>query len=141
MQQQHTLDMVQSPIGLAALAIFVVALRLRGPRGATAPAQVQAGVMGAGLIWALIACEAAQVPALGADFAANAFGHVFLEFAELFFFLIVAMSFVAAMTERGVFEWLRAKLVGRGFSYRQLFWLTGLLAFFCRRSSTTSPRH
>jgi len=55
---------------------------------------------------------------------------MFLEYAEIFFFLIVAMSFVAAMAERNVFEVLRAALVDRGFSYRQLFWVTGIVAFF-----------
>jgi Na+/H+ antiporter NhaD/arsenite permease-like protein len=67
---------------------------------------------------------------LGVDHAAGAFRHVFLEFAELFFFLVVAMSFVAAMTERNVFEALRAALVSRALSYRQLFWITGTCAFF-----------
>ena len=56
------------------------------------------------------------------------FRHIFLEFSELFFFLIVAMTYVGAMTERNVFEALRAELVTRGFSYRQLFWITGMLA-------------
>ena len=50
-------------------------------------------------------------PEVPRGFASEAFRHVFLEFAELFFFLIVAMSFVAAMTERNVFEALRAELV------------------------------
>ena len=117
--------LVHSPVGYAAVAIFVVAyvfvvleerLHLRKSKPV---------MLGAGLIWALIAWSG------GADHsAAAAFRHVFLEFAELFFFLIVAMSFVAAMGERGVFEWLRARLVSRGFSFRQLFWLTGVLSFF-----------
>jgi Na+/H+ antiporter NhaD/arsenite permease-like protein len=55
---------------------------------------------------------------------------VFLEFAELFFFLVVAMSFVAAMTERNVFEAMRAALSSRSLSFRKLFWLTGTCAFF-----------
>ena len=32
--------------------------------------------------------------------------------------------------KRGVFDELRHWLVSRGFSYRSLFWLTGLLSFF-----------
>ena len=46
----------------------------------------------------------------------DAFDHVFVEFGQLFFFLVVAMSYVSAMTERNVFEALRAELVSRGFS-------------------------
>jgi Na+/H+ antiporter NhaD/arsenite permease-like protein len=47
----------------------------------------------------------------------------------LFFFLLVAMTYINAMIERGVFDELRNWLVARGFSYRSLFWITGILAF------------
>ncbi|MCK5881059.1 MAG: sodium:proton antiporter NhaD, partial [Sinobacterium sp.] len=47
----------------------------------------------------------------------------------LFFFLLVAMTYINAMVERGVFAALRNKLIEKGFSYRQLFWVTGCLAF------------
>ena len=40
------------------------------------------------------------------------------------------MTFVAAMTERNVFESLRAELVSRDLGFRPLFWLTGVLSFF-----------
>ena len=55
--------------------------------------------------------------------------HVFLEYAELLLFLIVAMTYVNALEERRVFDALRAWLVRAGFSYRALFWATGGLAF------------
>jgi Na+/H+ antiporter NhaD/arsenite permease-like protein len=119
-------EVAGTPVGYVAVALFVLAyafvvleerLRLRKSK----PVMLAAAV-----IWALIAWQAA--PGDG-TFAATAFRHVFLEFAELFFFLIVAMSFVAALTERNVFEALRAALVSRALSYRQLFWITGLCAF------------
>jgi Na+/H+ antiporter NhaD/arsenite permease-like protein len=53
-----------------------------------------------------------------------------LEIAEIFFFLFVAMTFIETMIERNVFEVLKHKLVSKGYSYKKLFWLTGLLAFF-----------
>jgi Na+/H+ antiporter NhaD/arsenite permease-like protein len=34
------------------------------------------------------------------------------------------------LIERGVFNALRAKLITKGYSYRELFWITGALAFF-----------
>ncbi len=52
------------------------------------------------------------------------------EIAEIFFFLFVAMTFIETLIERGVFEALKFRLVSRGYSYKKLFWLTGLLAFF-----------
>src|SRR6185437_1356203 len=61
--------------------------------------------------------------------AEDSFRHVFLEYAELLLFLIVAMSYVNALEERGVFDVLRARLVRAGLSYRALFWLTGTFAF------------
>ncbi|MEA1982309.1 MAG: sodium:proton antiporter NhaD [Campylobacterota bacterium] len=53
-----------------------------------------------------------------------------LEIAEIFFFLLVAMTFIETLIERGVFDLMKYKLVSKGYSYKKLFWLTGLLAFF-----------
>lgn len=52
------------------------------------------------------------------------------EIAEIFFFLFVAMTFIEALIERGVFNALKGKLIAKGYSYRELFWITGFLAFF-----------
>jgi len=52
------------------------------------------------------------------------------EIAEIYFFLFVAMTYIETLIERGVFDALKYKLVSRGYSYKKLFWLTGLLAFF-----------
>ena len=56
--------------------------------------------------------------------------HNLLEFAELMLFLLVAMTYINAMEERRLFEWLREKLIASGLGLRSLFWLTGILAFF-----------
>jgi len=53
-----------------------------------------------------------------------------LEIAEIFFFLLVAMTFIETLIERGVFDLMKYKLVSKGYSYKKLFWLTGLIAFF-----------
>jgi Na+/H+ antiporter NhaD/arsenite permease-like protein len=50
-------------------------------------------------------------------------------YAELFLFITVAMTFLNAMTERGIFDALRIVLTNKHYSYRQLFWITGVLAF------------
>jgi len=52
------------------------------------------------------------------------------EIAEIYFFLFVAMTYIETLIERGVFDALKFKLVSKGYSYKKLFWLTGLLAFF-----------
>jgi Na+/H+ antiporter NhaD/arsenite permease-like protein len=56
--------------------------------------------------------------------------HLILEIAEIFFFLYVAMTFIEALIERGVFNALKEKLIAKGYSYKELFWVTGVLAFF-----------
>jgi Na+/H+ antiporter NhaD/arsenite permease-like protein len=84
-------------------------------------------LLAAGAIWVLIG--AAFALAGDTHTVAEAARHNVLEFAELFLFLIVAMTFVNTLEERGVFDALRAWLVGRGYSYRTVFWLTGALAF------------
>ncbi len=56
--------------------------------------------------------------------------HLILEIAEIFFFLFVAMTFIETMIERNIFDVLKYKLVSKGYTYRQLFWITGILAFF-----------
>ena len=56
--------------------------------------------------------------------------HLILEVAEIFFFLLVAMTFIETLIERGIFDLMKYKLVSKGYTYKKLFWLTGLLAFF-----------
>ena len=53
-----------------------------------------------------------------------------VEIAEIFFFLMVAMTYIEAMIDRRVFAALRYKLVSKGYTYKKLFWITGLLSFF-----------
>jgi Na+/H+ antiporter NhaD/arsenite permease-like protein len=124
------LAMADSPLGIAALLVFLAAYAFVVLEERLHLRKSKPVMVGAAVIWALIGWHAAGDPAVGSDFAATAFRHVFLEFAELFFFLIVAMSFVAAMAERNVFEALRSTLVNRGLGFRQLFWVTGVLSFF-----------
>ncbi|MCF6245208.1 MAG: sodium:proton antiporter NhaD [Sulfurovum sp.] len=56
--------------------------------------------------------------------------HLIVEIAGIFFFLFVAMTYIEAMIDRGVFSALRYNLVSKGYDYKKLFWVTGFLAFF-----------
>jgi NhaD family Na+/H+ antiporter len=85
-------------------------------------------ILAAGIIWAIIAAVYASN---GMTHAAEAAArHNLLEYAELMLFLLVAMTYINAMDERQVFDALRSWLIRKGFGFRQLFWLTGILAFF-----------
>ena len=85
-------------------------------------------MIAAGLIWITIAIAMKNT---GFEESVEiAIRHNFLEYTELFFFLLVAMTYINAIAERGVFKWLRDWLIHKGLNYRQLFWITGFLAFF-----------
>ena len=56
--------------------------------------------------------------------------HLIVEISGIFFFLMVAMTYIEAMIDRGIFSALRYNLVSKGYSYKKLFWVTGVLAFF-----------
>lgn len=56
--------------------------------------------------------------------------HLILEIAEIFFFLFVAMTYIETMIHMGVFDKLKYNLISKGYTYRQLFWITGFIAFF-----------
>ena len=82
-------------------------------------------LIGAGLIWLMVAIVSPDAEATRSAFSRN-----FLDFTELMMFLLVAMTYINAMEERRTFDALRAWMVRKGFSYRTLFWLTGILSFF-----------
>jgi Na+/H+ antiporter NhaD/arsenite permease-like protein len=123
------LGLTSAPIGLFAVVIFVVAYLVVMTEEFTHIRKSKPVLIGGAAIWVLLAVAAGEV---GAERHAlqDAFRHTFLEFAELFFFLLVAITYINAMTERNVFEWLRAWLVSRGFGLRKVFWITGIIAFF-----------
>jgi Na+/H+ antiporter NhaD/arsenite permease-like protein len=114
--------------GILSLAIFVlayVAVILEEPLHLRKSKPV---MLAAGLIWVLIGVAYAMA---GAGDVAHARAlHVIEEYGELFLFLIVAITYVNTLEERRAFDVLRVRLVGLGLGYRQLFVLTGVLAFF-----------
>jgi Na+/H+ antiporter NhaD/arsenite permease-like protein len=56
--------------------------------------------------------------------------HLILEIAGIFFFLFVAMTYIESLIHMGVFDRLKYNLVTKGYTYKQLFWTTGIIAFF-----------
>lgn len=84
-------------------------------------------IVAAGFIWILVAV--AYASAGDVHTAEELVRHNLLEFAELFLFLLAAMTFINTMEERGIFDVLRAWLVNQGFSLRKVFWITGVIAF------------
>ena len=124
----ENLDLTSHMAGYIAIILFVIAYFFVMIEEFTHLRKSKAVILAAGGIWAIIGWIYASK---GIPHAAEvAIRHNFLEFAELFLFLLVAMTYIESMRERLVFDKLKVWLISRGFSYRQLFWLTGILAFF-----------
>ncbi|QBQ54848.1 sodium:proton antiporter NhaD [Nitrosococcus wardiae] len=123
-----TLDLTQHWVGYSALLIFVIAYGIVILEERLHLRKSKPVIVAAGIIWALIAAIEAQNGTPG--MVENALRHNLLEFAELFLFLLAAMTYINTMAERRVFAVLRSWLVSQGFTLRTIFWLTGLLAFF-----------
>lgn len=122
------MDLTTHWVGVAAIVLFVVAYALVVTEEFTHLRKSKPVMLAAGIIWALIAYQYAQADRPHA--AADAIHNYLTEFAQLFLFLLAAMTYVNAMTERNVFLALRDQLAKRAFTYRQMFWITGLLSFF-----------
>lgn len=126
--QVNHLDLTTSWVGYFSLGLFSAAYLLVMAEEFTHLRKSKPVILAAGIIWAMIAVA----------YASNGFTHEaeaavrhnLLEYAELMLFLLVAMTYINSMDERNVFEALRSWLVIKGFGFRQLFWITGLLAFF-----------
>lgn len=122
------LNLTHSGVGYFAVGLFVLAYLLVMGEEKLHLRKSKPVLVAAGIIWALIGWVYVQNGM--SDVSEQAFRHTFLEFAELMLFLLVAMTYINAMEERRLFDALRSWMVRKGFSYRQLFWLTGFLAFF-----------
>ena len=124
----QNLDLTSHWAGYLALIVFVIAYGFVMVEEFTHLRKSKPVIIAAGIIWPIIGWVYASN---GMTHAAEAaVRHNFLEFAELFLFLLVAMTYIESMRERLVFDKLKVWLISRGFSYRQLFWLTGIIAFF-----------
>ena len=124
----HALDLTGHWAGILSLVIFLTAYVLVVFEEPLHLQKSTPVMMAAGLIWALIGV--AYVMAGQGDAAHEHARRIIEEYGELFLFLIVAITYVNTLEERRAFEVLRVALVGLGLGYRQLFLLTGILAFF-----------
>ncbi len=124
------LDMITSPLGIFSLLIFIIAYAFVMAEEYTHFRKSKPVILAATIIWGGIAFYASNDPNLSTHWAEGKFKHLILEFAELFFFLFVAMTFVNALTERKMFDALCSWLSNNKFSYKKIFWVTGVIAFF-----------
>jgi Na+/H+ antiporter NhaD/arsenite permease-like protein len=126
---QQPIDLVFHPFGWLLLAIFIVGYYFIATEEKYHLDKAKPALFIGTFMFVLLG---GYYGAIGANFEPfeHAVNHLILEIAEIFFFLFVAMTFIEALVERGVFNALKQKLIAKGYSYRELFWITGTLAFF-----------
>jgi len=123
------LNMTSSTLGVVALIVFILGYALVIAEEFIHLRKSKPVILAAGIIWILVALMAKTVEN-GKELVEHTLNHNLLEYSALLLFLLTAMIYVNAMTERNVFEALRAWLIRKGYSYKKLFWITGFLAFF-----------
>ena len=126
--QAQPLDLTQHWVGYLALVLFALAYLFAMTEEVTELRKSKPMVFAASLIWIFIAAIYASNGM--SEQAGHAFRSSLESYAELFLFIMVSMTYLNAMEDRGVFESLRVWLLSKNFSYRQLFWITGFQAFF-----------
>ena len=125
---EHAINLTNHWAGILSLIIFVTAYGFVMAEEFTHLRKSKPVILAAGAIWAIIAI--AYNGSSHIEIVEETFRHGLLEYAELAFFLLVAMTYIAALEERDVFNSLKVWLIKKNFNYRQLFWITGVLAFF-----------
>jgi len=122
------LDLKDHFLGYLAIALTVIAYALAMTEDMHHLSKAKPMVLGSALIWLSIfiyySLEFGTAKNVAVSFQSN-----LTAYAELFLFITVSMTFLNAMTERGIFDALRIVLANKQYSYRKLFWITGALAF------------
>jgi Na+/H+ antiporter NhaD/arsenite permease-like protein len=115
-------------VGLVSLSIFILALVTVSVEEFIELRKSKPMLLAAGMIWGLIGWYSHQFT--GSHHAEEALRHSLLQYAELMLFILVVMTYINAMAERRVFLALRTWVAHKQYSYRRIFWITGLTAFF-----------
>ncbi|MEZ6021212.1 MAG: sodium:proton antiporter NhaD [Planctomycetota bacterium] len=123
-ESKITENLTSSGLGTAALITFALAYVFVILEDVIKLRKSKPMIIASGILWVIVALAHGE----DAEVNERVMHHV-ADFAELFLFLMVAMAYVHAMTERRIFMRLNAVLVGSGAGLRTLFWATGALAF------------
>ncbi len=114
-------------VGLLSLAVFTLALLVVIAEEFIDLRKSKPVLLSAGIIWGLIGWYSSLHGSIHT--AEAALRHSLLQYAELMLFFLVVMTYINAMAERRVFLALRSWVGQRQYSYRRLFWITGIATF------------
>lgn len=120
--------MTRSWAGIAAVVVFILAYLLVMSEEKLHLRKSKPVIVAAGIIWMLVGFMYVRMG--DTETAAAALRGNVAEYAELFLFVMVAMTFVSLMEERKLFDAMRSWLIRRKLSLRAIFWITGIMSFF-----------
>lgn len=123
----EVLDLTGHWTGLLALAVFGLAYIFAINEESLSLRKSKPVMVGAGIIWFLVAWTYMQQGDIHT--AQQIFRRGLEYYTELFLFLLAAMTYINAMSERGVFAIVRVWLASRHFSLKAIYWISGALAF------------
>ncbi len=123
------INLTTSYVGILSLITFIIAYAVVMVEEFSHLRKSKPVILSAAIIWAIIAFHFSSNKDYTIEIE-HALEHNILEFAELFLFLLVAMTYINSLDERKVFDVVRYQLTSRGFSFRQLFIFTGIITFF-----------
>ncbi len=122
-------DITMTWVGFLALAIFVIGYYFIATEEKWHIDKAKPALLIGTFMFMLVAFYYA-INGLNMDMVHKEANHLILEIAGIFFFLFVAMTYIETLIHMNVFEKLKYKLISKGYTYRQLFWITGIIAFF-----------
>ncbi len=125
----HNLNLVTTWVGFLSLAFFVIGYYFIATEDRYHINKAKPALLTGTGIFMLIGLYFA-INGLNGEILEKEIEHLIFEISGIFFFLFVAMTYIEAMIDRGVFTTLRYNLVSKGYSYKKLFWVTGFLSFF-----------
>jgi Na+/H+ antiporter NhaD/arsenite permease-like protein len=124
----HQLDLTHHWAGYISVVAMVAAYIFAMFEEATELRKSKPMLLASALVWFVIVLAYQQT---GNDLlAVAAFKSNLQSYIELLLFIMVSMTYLNAMEDMRVFDALKTWLVRKHLSYRQLFWLTGILVFF-----------
>jgi len=127
--EHEAINLATTWVGWLSLAVFVVAYYFIATEEQYEVNKAKPALFAGTFMFMLIGIYYA-INGMDPDPLHHELSSLILEIAEIFFFLLVAMTYIETLIERKVFDLMKFKLVSKGYSYKKLFWLTGLLAFF-----------
>ncbi len=120
-------SMINHWVGLLSLATFTLAMIAVFLEEFIDLRKSKPVLLASGIIWGLIGWYSQSTGNTHA--AEHALRHGLLQYAELMLFFLVVMTYINAMSERRVFLALRSWVGRKNYSYRRIFWMTGLGTF------------